>query len=93
MDTGKEDLLAMYLDDKSRLTKNLDVNTAKQIRADIIQKFKQRIYSRADIIEKRIKEEKNKVPGLHAARATRKEKRKATGRRRRRQERRSRQKR
>ena len=89
LDAGKDDLLAMYLDDKSRLTKNLDVNTAKQIRADI----KQRIYSRADIIEKRIKEEKQKVPPAHAARSAREEEREAARRRWRRQKRGGRQER
>lgn len=51
----------MYLDDKSLLDQKLDIHNAKIVKAEIIKKFKERIYSRADIIEKRIKEEKQKV--------------------------------
>ena len=60
-DTGKEDLLAMYLDDKSVLSQPMRSSTAKKIKNDIIQKFKQRVFSKADIIEKRIKEEKGEL--------------------------------
>lgn len=57
-ETGKEDLLAMYLDDRSVLNQVMKASTVKKIKNDIILKFKQRVFSKADIIEKRIREEK-----------------------------------
>lgn len=57
----QEDELAMYLDDKSKLQGPLTKETAAGVKKDILHKFKQRIFSRADIIEKRIKEEKLRV--------------------------------
>lgn len=64
-DNAKDDMLAQYLDDKTRLLGKIGYSEAKQIKQDIIQNFKQRIFSRADIIEKRIKQEKQKVPTVH----------------------------
>lgn len=51
----------MYLEDKSRLSGRISQAEAKQIKQDIIKNFKQRIFSRADIIEKRISDEKKRV--------------------------------
>lgn len=59
--------MAMYLDDKTRLQGPIDKEKALSIKKEILQKFKTRIFSRADIIEKRIKEEKTKVGGSDPA--------------------------
>lgn len=63
----QEDELAMYLDDKAKLQGHLNKEAAQAIKKEILQKFKQRIFSRADIIEKRIKEEKLRVQFVHIA--------------------------
>ena len=63
----KDDILAMYLDDKTKLQGHINKEAAQAIKKEVLQKFKQRIFSRADIIEKRIKEEKTRVELFHSA--------------------------
>lgn len=62
-DAVKDDILAAYLDaeDRAVLSKKLDAQKAKDLKNKIMHKFKTRVFARADIIEKRIKKERQEV--------------------------------
>lgn len=60
-DAYENDILAPFIEDRSQINKVLDAMTAKKIKNEILKKFRERIISRADIIDNRIKEERTKV--------------------------------
>jgi len=54
---NENDILAPFWDEKIPINKVLDRAEATRIKNDVLSKFKERIISRADIIDKRIKKE------------------------------------
>ena len=61
-ETYENDILAPFLDKNNMHTKLFDRAEATRIKNEVLSKFKERIVSRADIIDKRIKKERDEVP-------------------------------
>lgn len=57
-ETLDNDILAPFWDEKIPMNEVLSRAEAQKLKNEVLNKFKERIISRADIIDKRIKEEK-----------------------------------